>query len=278
VIAAEHHHALAADSLDAAAFQRAVLDGLSGLRNTEAVALAPFRVRVRVRDRQDLYIRLDGMAKAHRHGELSVEAAVAEIALAAGAPGAEALAARAGVTQTEPAGPFPKLMRRDAMPELPPQTLLRPCDFEQDLVVGYVRTLPHGQIPLTLPEVAERWQAVDDLHAEALHQLQAVTRGVELQGLGAGAEVALGFATGDGHDAARALLSGVLAEASALLEGGTLAAVPCRDLLLLIGDGDARFTAEARDHVAEIYRVDAHPISPHFYQLGADGRLRRRVA
>jgi hypothetical protein len=158
-------------------------------------------------------------------------------------------------------------MRRDSLPELPPGTLLRPCDFDPDLVIGYVRTLPHGQIPVTLDEVARRWPAVDTLHAEALDHLEDVTRGVDLQGMGMGSEAALGFATGDGHDASRALLPLVLAEAGEWMEGRLLVALPCRDLLLLIGDADTRFVEEAREHVGEVYRADAQPISPHLYRL-----------
>jgi hypothetical protein len=212
------------------------------------------------------------MAKAYRHGELTVQGAVAEVAMAAGAPGADVLARDAGLAQTSAAGPFPKLMSRSRMPALPPHAVLRPCSFDADLVIGYVRTLPHGQLPITLPEVAERWPQVDDLHAEALRELEAATTRDGLEGMGWGAELVMGYALGDGHDAARALLGELLEPVRAWLEGNVLVAIPCRDVLMAFGDADAGFVEEARAHIAELVRSDPQPLSARLYRL-ENGRL-----
>jgi hypothetical protein len=207
------------------------------------------------------------MVMAHRHGSLTLDAAIAEVALAAGAPDAEALATHAGLSPAQPAGPFPKLMRRDRAAELVGGSIVMPCAFDPELVVGYVRSLPHGQIPVSLDEIGERWAYVDALHAEAVANLARVTRGVELQGVGAGERLAMGFAEGDGHDAARALLPGVLAAAREWFEGDVLVALPCRDLLLVFGARDADFVREAAAYAASVLEADPQPLTNTFYRL-----------
>jgi hypothetical protein len=223
---------------------------------------APFRIEV-VRDQRSVHVRLDTMYKRYRHGEVETAALVEEIKAALGHPNAA----------VETLGPFPRLVRAD---RLDPMAIAVPCPFDAELAVQFVRELPHGFLGLG-PDEASAWASADALLREASANLLERTQRLEIEGRGGGAQLTMGYATGDGYDAARTLLTDHLRAMSEWLEGSPLVAIPSANMLMLLGDADIDFVAEARSYVADTYERDAEPLSPHLYELATEG-LRRTGA
>jgi hypothetical protein len=142
-----------------------------------------------------------------------------------------------------------------------------PCPFDPELAVYFVHGLPSGHVPLL--EAGAGGPAA--LWDEAIGQLRQLTleRPAEMAGEG-GARV-VRYAVGDGLDAARLLLPDLPEALAAWLSGRPLAAVPCRDLLLLVGDADEELLAGLRDEVAARYARDPYPLSPRWFRLEGSG-------
>jgi hypothetical protein len=247
--------ALRTGGLGPAAFQRAVLTALAASPGLELAALGPFRIRAGVGG-QAFEVRLDEAFRRYRHGQLEVAGAAEEVKAALGVPGA-ALAA---------AGPFPRLARRAA---LDPALAHSACPFDPELAVFYVRTLPSGHVPL-------RAGAVDDLaalHAAAEANLRAHTETLPIDADGDGPARILRSQAGDGLDAARLLLDDLVTALAGWVEGSLYLAVPCRDLLLAVGDADPAVLAAARAEAAERFEQDPWPLSPRWYRRRDDGTL-----
>ncbi len=263
------------DALPAPAFQQAVLAALGATAGVTAAGLGPFRIQVTYRgptggvspgmdvggDAVDAEVRLDAWFKDYRHGRVEVADVVGEIRAGLRLPGAGALAA----------GPFPRLARRGT---LDATVFARPCPFDPDLVVFYVRELAHSHVPLTRADVDLGWPDADALHAEALAKLGERTRRVPADSQGEGTQLVIGYNSGDGFDAARALLPDLMRALAAWLPGRMHVALPTRDLLFAVGDADPEFLAGARAHARESFAAGAERLSPAGYVLGEAGLVR----
>jgi hypothetical protein len=262
--------------LAAPEFQRAVLAGLARYPGLTLHADAPFRIaierqsadRALTADRAQLApgssvrVRLDQFYKAYRHAEMEVPDVIVEVAAAAGVPD----------TGVELRGPFPLLVRRARM-DLPPGTVIRPCPFEPDLAITYARTLPHGDLALGIEEVAARWPQVDDLHALALANLAQATSSTTVEMRGEGDSLSLGYATGDGLDAARVQLPAKLLELASWIPGDALVAVPSRHLLMVISANDEEVVAEAQAHATAMFEAADEPLSGALYRVSPAGEI-----
>jgi hypothetical protein len=251
---------LRADGLDAPGFQRAVLDGLRAVDGLTIADVRPFVVRLRYGE-QPYVIQLDAVFKRYRHGELDVGDAVEELKAALGVPGAA----------IDAAGPYPRLARYGAVPA---GAYNVPCPFDPDLAVFFVRVLPNGHIPLAPSDVARDWHGDGtSLMAAALGQLAERTQGIPADGFGEGDQVVLAWHTGDGLDAAPALLDDLLDALSEWVPGTLHIGVPSRDVLLACGDADATHLATVADDVrATFEQAGDEAVSGRMYRW-AGGRL-----
>jgi hypothetical protein len=249
------------DALPGPAFQRGILRALVDNPAVEARSLGPFRIQVETRD-EAYQVRLDEQFKRYRHRELELEDAIEEIKAALKLPG----------SAIEAAGPFPRLARPES---LDPATYREPCPFDPELVVFFVRELPTSHMPLTAGEVRSGWSgAPERLFPDALANLGERTETVSATSQGQGDELTIGFASGDGFDAARLLLPSLCEALDAWLPGRSLVAIPSRDLLMAIGDSDPDFVAAARAHVQATFEsAGEHALSPRWYQITPEGSL-----
>lgn len=242
------------DGLSAPAFQRAVLDGLRAVDGLTVSDVRPFVVRVSY-DQQPFVIQLDAVFKRYRHGELEAIDAVEELKAALGVPGAAIVAA----------GPYPRLAARSS---IAPGIFTLPCPFDGALAVFFVRALPNGHIPLTAVEVARDWG--DDgaaLMAAGLGHLAERTEGIPADGFGDGDQLVLAWHTGDGLDAAAALLDDLVAALAEWVPGTLHIGVPSRDLLLACGDADPSHLASvAADVRAAFDGAGDEAISDRLYR------------
>lgn len=237
-----------------------MLDVLGATDGLVVVGARPFVVALSYRDAR-YTVRLDEHFKRHRHGELEPGEAAEQIKAALGVPGATALRD----------GPFPRLMRRDAVPAGTP---CRPCAFADDLVVVLVWRSSMGHVPLAADELAA-WPPGDDPWATALANLRARTEQVGASGAGEGDGLVLRYGAGDGLDAAAVLLPDLLASMAGWVEGRLVVAIPSRDDLIALGDADPMLLAEVAEAMAEAYAASPERLSPHLYALEDDGRLAR---
>jgi hypothetical protein len=242
-------------ALAAPAFQRALLGLLAATPGVTVHGLGPFRIRI-FHQRSTYDVRLDELYKRYRHGLVEVPGVVDELKAAVGVPGSAVLAR----------GPYPRLAR---LADVPPSAYRQACPFDPELALFFVRELPSGHIPLSdseLPDPAALAEA-------ALAELRQRTLDTPGDADGEGAALCLRYQSGDGFDAARLLLPDLLGSMATLLSGRLLAAVPCRDLLLVLGDSDPAVVAAAKAEVAGRYAEDPYPISPRWYTLeeGPDG-------
>lgn len=254
---------LRADALAGPAFQREILRALTEIPEIEARSLGPFRIQVRAR--QEFYqVRLDEQFKRYRHVEIEVEDALEEIKAALKLPGAA----------IEAAGPFPRLARPETLAD---ETYRVVCPFDPDLAVFFVRELPHGHLPLTTAEVRSGWSGpAERLLDESLANLAERTERVSATSQGEGDTLSIGFASGDGFDAARLLLPEFGEALRAWLPGRPHVAIPSRDLLMAVGDADPEHLAGARDHVRQAYEQAGDlALSPRWYRIDEQGRLIR---
>ncbi|MEO8083822.1 MAG: hypothetical protein ABI780_08375 [Ardenticatenales bacterium] len=224
------------DSLTAPAFQRAVLEGLRAIDGLTVHDVRPFVVRVQYAE-QPFVIQLDAVYKRYRHAELETVDAIEELKAALGVPGAAITAA----------GPYPRLAARSSVA---PGIFTLPCPFDDSLAVFFVRALPNGHIPLTPAEVGRDWHGDGAaLMAAALEHLGVRTQGVPADGFGDGDQLVLAWHTGDGLDAAAALLPDLLNALAEWVPGTLHVGVPSRDLMLACGDADAGHLASVADDV-----------------------------
>lgn len=237
------------DALSAPAFQRALLGLLAATPGLAVHGLGPFRIRV-FHQQTSYDVRLDELYKRYRHAVLDLPEAVEELKAAVGVPGSAVLAR----------GPYPRLARAG---DVPPSAWRKACPFDPDLALFFVRELPSGHIPLAASEVPDPPALVEAALAN-LRQRSFETPG---DAEGEGAALCLRYQAGDGFDAARLLLPDLLGTMAGWLSGRLLAAVPCRDLLLVLGDGDPAVVAAARAEVTERYARDPYPLSPRWYTL-----------
>lgn len=262
-------HALdPADLLSAPAFQRHVLSRLDAVEGMTIEAVSPFRVRLGWRG-EKFDVRLDGMFKRYRHGEILPDEAAEEVKAALGVPGASATRH----------GPFPRLMPRTAAPA---GVYRAACPFDPELVVTFVWGLPEGHVAISAGEAARTWAVDEDggaaLWAEALEALRARTQAVPAAGSGEGERLVIRYEAGDGLDAAAVLLPDLVATAAGWVHGGVLVGIPSRDELLIAGDADADFVEELREQVAARYAEAAEPVSPRLYRAEAAGGETEDVA
>ncbi len=246
---------LRADGLAAPEFQRAVLASLAARPDLAPVSLGPFRVRVTYGQRA-FEVRLDELFKRHRHGEVTPDDAAEEIKAALGVPGAAVRAA----------GPFPRLV---PVADVPPGAHTLPCPFDPALAIFFVRTLPSGHVPLRSTDVADG----SELWSRALANLRDLTLPLPVEADGEGPALVLRFATGDGLDAARALLGDLMLTMAGWVQGRAHVALPARDLLVMVGDADPAALAATRSWVAECHAHDPFPLSPRWYGVAPNGAL-----
>lgn len=246
-------HCLSPDSLPAPQFQRRVLGLLAAVPGVQARSLGPFQIRTQ-HGEQRWDLRLDELFKRHRHGELTAEEAAREVEAAMRLPQAQDLAA----------GPFPRLARADA---LHPSTLRLPCPFDPDLAVFFVWELPHGHIPLTQVDLdRDQGGRLADLVNGALAALSARTQDLPPLTQGEGDRLLLGYVSGDGFDAARALLPELLEALQGCLTGRLHLVIPSRDLFMALGDADPDFLAGAAAHARQLYaQAGDVRLSPRLY-------------
>ena len=221
-------------------------------------SIGPFRIELATRERS-LQVRLDGMFKRHRHGEVTVDAVVDEIAAALGLPG-----------HTVSGPVLPRLVRSESIRD---GELQFPCDFDPALAVVLVKERPHGFLRLRLDGINPE-DSPEGLLDAALQALDERTAGVEVEGMGSGSGLNLGFATGDGFDAARALLPQRLLALAEWIPGQARVAIPSANLLLVVGDEDPETLEEAGQFVARTFEQDPAPLSPRMYLLDESGRPR----
>lgn len=247
------------DALPAPAFQRAVLNLLADLEGVEAKSLGPFQVQVDHGGAR-WQLRLDELFKRYRHGELEVAQAADEVKAAARLPGA----------LVAPSGPFPRLARSEA---LDPSTLRLPCPFDPDLSVFFVWELPHGHVPLSELDLRRDFGGdLDRLQAAAYGALGDRTTLVPAESQGEGPQLVLGFVSGDGFDAARALLPELLEALAEWIPGRLHVILPTRDLLMVLGDADPEFLTEGAAHAAALFRAAGEErLSPRLYRLTDEG-------
>ena len=260
VAACEPHH-LRAGALPGPEFQRGILRDLGVIEGVEARSIGPFRIQVGVRD-EAYHVRLDEQFKRYRHGEIEPRDAVEEIKAALKLPGAA----------IEAAGPFPRLARPEA---LDAATHRLPCPFDPDLVVFFVRELPTGHLPISVAELRAGWSgAAEGLLDESLANLSQRSAALSPSRQGEGVALNIGFASGDGFDAARLLLPGLAEALGAQLPGRAHFGIPSRDLLMGVGDADPDFLSDAGEHLrARHASAGAEALSPRWYVLDAAGRL-----
>lgn len=249
---------LSPDSLPAPEFQRGILSVLGAVPGVRAQSLGPFRIQTRHGDER-WELRLDELFKRHRHGELTVEEAAREVQAAMRLPAARDLAA----------GPYPRLGRAEALHST---TLRLPCPFDPELAVFFVWELPHGHIPLTQVDLDRdhggRWV---DLLDEALAALNLRSQDTPPHSQGEGDRLVLGFVSGDGFDAARALLPELLEALQGCLTGRLHLIIPSRDLFMVLGDADPEFLAGAAAHARQLYgQAGEERISPRLYAWTGD--------
>lgn len=247
------------DALPAPAFQRAVLNLLAELEGVEARSLGPFQIQVDHGGAR-WELRLDELFKRYRHAEIEVAEAADEVKAAARLPGA----------LVAPAGPFPRLARSEV---LDPSTLRLPCPFDPDLSVFFVWELPHGHIPLTELDLRRDFGGdMERLKTEAFGALGDRTTQVPAESQGEGARLVLGFVSGDGFDAARALLPELLEAMTEWIPGRLHVILPSRDLLMVLGDEDPDFLAEGAAHADALFRAAGEErLSPRLYRLTEQG-------
>jgi hypothetical protein len=256
-----HGHGLRPDALPGPAFQRGILQALLELPDVSAASAGPFRIQVGHGALQ-LQLRLDELFKRYRHAEIELVDAVEEIKAGLKLPGAA----------IEAAGPFPRLARPD---RLDPAIYRETCPFDPQLCIFYVRELAHGHVPLLGAEVRGGWSgAPERLAREALANLAERNAEVPAEQRGEEAERTVGYASGDGFDAARLLLPGLAEAMDAWLPGRGHFGIPTRDLLMAVGDEDPEFLAGAGAHLRETYRHAGElALSEGWYVLDAEGRL-----
>lgn len=250
---------LRADGLAAPAFQREILGLLAAHPDLEPASVGPFRARITCGWRA-FDVRLDELFKRYRHGEVTPAAAAEEIKAALGVSG----------TAVQPAGPFPRLA---PVAGVPAAARAVPCPFDPALAVFFVHTLPSGHVPLRRGDGAED----STLWAQSVANLRALTLPLPVSAAGEGPRLLLRYEIGDGLDAARGLLPDLLATMAGWVHGRALAALPTRDLLVVIGDGDSAFVDQTRAWVAERHARDPFPVAPHWYVVAGDGSLVRGV-
>lgn len=250
---------LRSDALPAPVFQRAVLELLAAVEGVEARGLGPFQIQVEHAG-ASWRLRLDELFKRYRHAEIDVADAAEEVKAAARLPGARIAAG----------GPFPRLGR---MAALDPGTLRLPCPFDADLAIFFVWELPHGHIPLTDVDLRRDFDGdLERLTAEAFKGLSDKTTQVPAESQGEAAQRVLGYVSGDGFDAARALLPELLAALTEWIPGRLHILIPTRDLLMVLGDEDPAFLAEGRAHARSLFEAAGEErLSPRLYALTESG-------
>jgi len=244
--------------LTAPAFQRAVLGALAAVEGLEVVAARPFVLQLAYSGAR-YTVRLDEHFKRHRHGEMDPGAAAEQVQAALGVPGAAALRD----------GPYPRLLRREALPEGAPS---RPCPFDEELAEVLVWRLPLGHVPLGADELAA-WRPGQDPWTLARENLRERTERIGASGGGEGAGLVVRYHAGDGLDAAAVLLDDLLRAMAGWVSGRLHVAIPTRDDLLAFGDADRDLAGNVAAAVAEAFAASPDRLSPRVYALADDGRL-----
>ncbi len=110
-------------------------------------------------------------------------------------------------------------------------------EFLGDLMITYVID-EERSVAYINEEHLERWSvSVQDLHERAIENLrQRTEQRVKYTTVGAGDQQLFIYSSGDGYDAARLLLSDVLAEWARALPGNLVIGIPNRDFLIAFSD------------------------------------------
>lgn len=119
----------------------------------------------------------------------------------------------------------------------------------------------------------------------AMENLQAQSRTIDTYyRVGEGNRLSVVWETFDGYDASRMLLSRELTEATALINGNPVIAVPHRDYMVMFGDADPDFVEEMRERIREEFESQSCAITPRLFTLEDgnlvlydDGRQRERL-
>ncbi|MCB9176618.1 MAG: hypothetical protein H6648_05600, partial [Caldilineae bacterium] len=132
-----------------------------------------------------------------------------------------------------------------------------------------------GHLPIGVAELRAGWSGrAEGLLDEALANLGERSAALSASRRGEGAARNIGFASGDGFDAARLLLPGLAETLGAWLPGRAHFGIPSRDLLMAVGDADPAVLSDAGEYLRSCHaRAGAEALSPHWYQLDAAGRL-----
>jgi uncharacterized protein YtpQ (UPF0354 family) len=112
-------------------------------------------------------------------------------------------------------------------------------EFLADLIITYVIDEKRS-VAYINEEQLDRWQVgIDELHDLALANLRHVTeQQVKYTTAGEGDQRLFIFNSGDGYDAARLLLTDVLAQWARMLPGNLVVGIPNRDFLIALSDAD----------------------------------------
>lgn len=180
-----------------------------------------------------------------------------------------------------PAGGF-AVNRARILPQIVPPTLSHFCSneghalvtvpFAGDLAVAFVLDEEERYCYITA-QTARTWEVTEaELMAAALDNLRQLSEGLAWKRIGTGERTLYLCETFDGYDASRILLSRELVQLAGQVSGNLVIAIPHRDYLIAVGDGDEQFLAEIRDGILEDFSGGGYPITTQLFTL-EDGRV-----
>lgn len=164
-----------------------------------------------------------------------------------------------------------------------PQLVYRP--FMADLIICYVIDEPESVAYVNVDHLAA-WNVIEStLYTRAIDNLRTKTlKPNMLQVHGQGSQTLFIYATRDGYDAARILLTDVLSEWSALIPNNLVVGIPNRDFLIGFSDANPEILHRMAIQVAQdsynldygltdqLWTVKNNQILPYEYDLSSSER------
>ncbi|MFN8475059.1 MAG: DUF1444 family protein [Anaerolineae bacterium] len=146
------------------------------------------------------------------------------------------------------------------------QTLVsRP--FADKLSVVYVADAPSIMRYITQADLRTQGWTAQNLDEVALENLRERANTTAFTQANQGMQTAFISATGDGYDAARILLPALHQVLAQRVWGRLLFGIPTRDILVVIGDGDAAYVKQVAARVRNDFESRPFPLSPHLYTM-----------